>query len=130
MVLKNDYSLQRYNGDIGVVIAPGIVSFLEPDGEIRHIPAIRLPEHVVAFAITVHKSQGSEWDEVAFVLPNRASGLLTRELVYTAISRAKFTLKVFGSRVVLNTSIGQRAERATGLVDVVRARLEQRPSLA
>lgn len=130
MVLKNDYSLQRYNGDIGVVIAPGIVSFLEPDGEIRHIPAIRLPEHVVAFAITVHKSQGSEWDEVAFVLPNRASGLLTRELVYTAISRAKSTLKVFGSRVVLNTSIGQRAKRATGLVDVVRARLEQRPSLA
>lgn len=124
MILKNDYNLQRFNGDIGVVTEPGVVSFLEADGSIRHLPAVRLPEHMIAFAITVHKSQGSEWQEVAVVLPEHSSRLLTRELVYTAISRAKSTLRIFGGRSVLNDAIAQRAERATGLVDIVSALLQ------
>lgn len=125
LILRNDYSLDRFNGDIGVVIVGEHVSFLEPDGSITHIPAGRLPEHMAAFAITVHKSQGSEWRNVAFLLPQQPSQLLTRELVYTAISRAKNNLYIYGAESILHTSIKQRAERATGLVDVTLARLER-----
>lgn len=123
LVLKNDYALNRYNGDIGVVIVPGYVSFLNPDGAVQHVPTVRLPEHMAAFAITVHKSQGSEWDEVALLLPNRPSRLLSRELLYTAISRARSLLTLYGSEPVLHAAIGRRADRATGLVAIGETRL-------
>lgn len=123
MILRNDYSLQRYNGDIGVVTAPGVVSFPTADGGVQHIAVSRLPEHAIAFAITVHKSQGSEWEKVSVLLPPQPSRILTRELIYTAISRAKNQIEILGSPPILASSIRHKANRATGLVDVVSAQL-------
>lgn len=127
MIQRNDYSLKRYNGDIGVVTAPGIVSFPTAEGGVQHISVSRLPEHAIAFAITVHKSQGSEWEHVAVLFPPQPSRILTRELVYTAISRARETIEIFGSSKVLAGAIVQKANRATGLVDVVSAQLRAHP---
>lgn len=126
MILRNDYSLQRYNGDIGVVTSPGIVSFPKEDGGIQHVAVARLPEHRVAFAITVHKSQGSEWQDVRFLLPPQPSRILTRELVYTAISRAKERIDILGSAEVLKRGLAHKADRATGLVDVISAHVQAR----
>lgn len=123
LIWRNDYTLGRFNGDIGVVVEPGLVSFREDDGSVRHIAAARLPLHQVAFAITVHKSQGSEWQDVAFILPVHDAGLLTKQLVYTALSRAKVGLQVYGDASVLGRAIRRGAERASGLVDVVQALL-------
>src|SRR5690625_673112 len=123
MVLENDYTLQRYNGDIGVVIAPNLVAFNKETGGIQYVPVSRLPEHTLAFGITVHKSQGSEWNDVRFVLPAQPSRILTRELVYTAISRARERIQIVGSKATLGRAIAHKADRATGLIDVISAQL-------
>lgn len=127
LIWRNDYALGRFNGDIGVVVEPGLVSFREDDGSVRHIAAARLPLHQVAFAITVHKSQGSEWRDVAFLLPAHDARLLTKQLVYTALSRAKSGLRVYGDAGVLHRSIRRSAERASGLVEVVHDLLQHTP---
>ena len=75
--------------------------------------SIRAAETV--FATTVHKSQGSEFASIALVLPEEASPVLSRELVYTAISRARESLTVFASRAVLSEAIARRIERSSGL---------------
>src|SRR5699024_1654191 len=115
MILRNDYSLGRYNGDIGVVTTPHTVSFPTEDGGVQHISAARLPEYRLAFAITVHKSQGSEWRDVRVMLPPKPSRILTRELLYTAISRAKEHIEIFGDSATLRAAIERKADRATGL---------------
>lgn len=123
MILRNDYNLGRYNGDIGVVTTPNTVSFPTEDGGVQHIAPARLPEHRLAFAITVHKSQGSEWRDVRVLLPPNPSRILTRELLYTAISRAKTHIEILGDAQTLRAAIERKADRATGLVDVISAQL-------
>ena len=92
---RNDHGLRLYNGDLGLVV-PGLeghheVLFRAPDGSARRLPPGRLPDHETAFAMTVHKSQGSEFDEICLVLPppSSAPGLAGREMLYTAITRAR-----------------------------------------
>ncbi len=94
IVTRNDHGLRLYNGDLGIVVDdidghPRVV-FAGEDG-VRSLPAARLPEHESAYALTVHKSQGSEFDRIALVLPPApaAAGLAGRELLYTAITRAR-----------------------------------------
>lgn len=125
IVTANDYASELFNGDAGVV-APRpedptgrlAVHFRTRDASgVRTVAVSRLPEHDTAYALTVHKSQGSEFEEVALVLPSRPSPLLTRELVYTAITRARRRVTVYGSESVLRTAIGRRIERASGLRD-------------
>lgn len=121
MVLQNDYQLQRFNGDIGVVIDDGIVSFPNADGSVQYVPISRMPLYRVSYAMTVHKSQGSEWEHVTILLPERATRLLSRELLYTALSRAKRQVKILGDHTVLERFITTIANRATGLPDIFSA---------
>ena len=88
-----------------------------PDGSHRAIAPARLPAHETAFASTVHKAQGSEFDEVVLLLPARASRVLTRELVYTAVTRARKRVTLLGNAAILREAIGTRVERASGLAE-------------
>jgi exodeoxyribonuclease V alpha subunit len=123
MVTRNDYDLGLFNGDVGVMArdAEGLagVFFPAPDGEVRRIAPARLPEHESVYAMTVHKSQGSEFDSVVLMLPERASPLLSRELIYTAVTRARSRVAIYGPREVLRRAIEQRIARASGLRDAL-----------
>ena len=94
IITRNDHELRLYNGDLGIVVddedSRPLAVFAHAGG-VRLLPAARLPEHETAYALTVHKSQGSEFDRIALVLPPAAaaSGLAGRELLYTAITRAR-----------------------------------------
>ncbi len=119
MVTRNDYALGLFNGDIGIALpdARGAlrVWFRGADGQLRAVAPAALPPHDTAFALTVHKSQGSEFDEAALVLPAGFGRVLSRELVYTAITRARSRVQVIGPRAVLAQAIAARTRRDTGL---------------
>jgi exodeoxyribonuclease V alpha subunit len=121
MVTRNDASLGVFNGDIGVVLgSPGGGSLLRAyflDGAgLRSVSVGRLADVETAFAMTVHKSQGSEFEHVLLVLPDEDSPGLTRELVYTGITRAQraFTL-VAGKAGLLTAASGRLTRRVSGL---------------
>ncbi|CAN0619519.1 RecBCD enzyme subunit RecD [Burkholderia multivorans] len=119
MVTRNDYALGLFNGDIGIALpdAHGVlrVWFKRADGTARAVSTAALPPHETAFALTVHKSQGSEFDEAALVLPAAFGRVLTRELVYTAVTRARARVQVIGARRVLAQAIATRTRRDSGL---------------
>jgi len=120
LVTRNDYQLRLYNGDIGILLpdpANGslLAWFIGPDGSLRHIPPARLPEYEAAFAMTVHKSQGSEFDNVLLLLPDKESPVLTRELVYTGLTRARSRVEVWFNESVLRAAIARRIQRGSGL---------------
>ncbi|MBX3181918.1 MAG: exodeoxyribonuclease V subunit alpha [Polyangiaceae bacterium] len=138
LVTQNDYQLGLFNGDAGViargpgrelrawfpadVAAPGAQLLEAPVGDVhavRSVLAARLPPHETAYAMTVHKSQGSEFERVLFVLPTQASPLLTRELLYTAVTRARRHVTVLGSRALFAESVKQRIQRASGLSEAL-----------
>lgn len=123
MISVNDYRVGLYNGDTGVVRADGpgrtAVYFSLPGGAVRKIHPLRLPEHETVYATTVHKSQGSEFDEVVLVLPDRPLPLMTRELLYTAVTRAKKRVVVCGTEPVFREAAARRTERVSGLRDLL-----------
>ena len=124
LVTRNDYTLMLFNGDIGVTLPdPAMdrlcVHFPGPAGQSRALAPQRLPEHETAYALTVHKSQGSEFDEVLLILPERDSPVLTRELLYTALTRARNRIVVCGRAEVIATAVGRRIRRASGLRDAL-----------
>jgi len=121
MVTRNDYATGVYNGDIGLTLPdparPGSLRVWFADGDvIRSVLATRLRDVETAFAMTVHKSQGSEFTHTAMVLPREINAVLARELVYTGITRARefFTL-VSPNQAVLGEAIAERTQRASGL---------------
>jgi exodeoxyribonuclease V alpha subunit len=119
MVTRNDYALGLFNGDIGIAL-PGAdgalrVIFRSADGGLRAVSPAALPPHDTAFALTVHKSQGSEFDRAVLMLPSAFSRVLSRELVYTAITRARERVEVVGSRAVLMRAIATPTQRDSGL---------------
>jgi exodeoxyribonuclease V alpha subunit len=120
IVLRNDYVLKLFNGDIGIVLpdADGelAVYFPDPDAGLRTVAPMRLPEHETAFAMTVHKSQGSEFDAVIVSLPAEKNRVLTRELLYTAVTRARERVTILGSRNIVQTTIETRTDRDSGLL--------------
>jgi exodeoxyribonuclease V alpha subunit len=123
IVTRNDYQLGLFNGDVGVIThaadgAP-LCHFVDQEGRLRSLPPGRLPPHETVFAMTVHKSQGSEFDRVALVLPERVSAVATRELVYTGITRARHRVELFARAEVLSAAIARRTERASGLRDAL-----------
>lgn len=120
VVTRNDYQLGLYNGDVGVITDAGRSALFAAAGAARAVPVARLPAHETVYAMTVHKSQGSELDEVAVVLPPRLSPVLTRELIYTAVTRARQRVQLFGSAEILRAAVGRRVERASGLADMLR----------
>lgn len=123
MILRNDYNLKLFNGDIGIVLPKGSgsdelrVFFLQTDGSVRAVLPGRLPEHEVAYAMTIHKSQGSEFAQVALALPSEISylPLLTKELLYTGITRAKQEITLFSSEKSLKHAIVSKTRRESGL---------------
>jgi exodeoxyribonuclease V alpha subunit len=122
LVLSNDYGLQLYNGDTGVVIATGagrVSAAFERQGGVLEFRPARLAAVDTVYAMTVHKSQGSQFATAAVVLPDPASPLLTRELLYTAITRARERLILVGTEAAVRTAVARPVARASGL----RARL-------
>ena len=117
MVRQNDYALGLFNGDIGICLHTeyGLRVFFESEEGFRPFAPARLPSHDSAFAMTVHKSQGSEFSEVLLVLPEQPSPLLTRSLFYTGITRAKHKVEIWGLPARLSEAVATRAERAAGL---------------
>lgn len=123
MVRQNDYALGLFNGDIGICLQTeyGLRVYFESGGSgedgYRPFAPARLPSHDSAFAMTVHKSQGSEFSEVLLVLPEQPSPLLTRSLFYTGITRAKHRVEIWGLPPRLGEAVATRAERAAGLAE-------------
>jgi exodeoxyribonuclease V alpha subunit len=91
------------------------VYFPQPSGAYRTIWPGRLPAHDTVYAMTVHKSQGSEFGRSVLVLPERPSPVLSRELIYTALSRAVHALEIWGSQDILSLAVSQQARRKSGL---------------
>lgn len=145
MISRNDYELNLFNGDIGIAMmvegkAEGMadgrkgkkelrVCFATEDisahssahaqPKVRQLLPTRLPSHETAFAMTVHKSQGSEFADVALVLPDNHSPVISRELIYTAITRGKNSFSLYSNDEVLAAGVNSQIERASGLRDLL-----------
>jgi exodeoxyribonuclease V alpha subunit len=128
LVTENDYGLGLYNGDTGVVIADGdgrLSAAFERHGALAEFSPTRLAAVDTVYAMTVHKSQGSQFDTAAVLLPDAASPILTRELLYTAVTRARNELILVGDEAAVRAAVGRPVARASGLA----ARLSRsRPS--
>ncbi|OOG57262.1 exodeoxyribonuclease V subunit alpha [Rhodanobacter sp. C03] len=132
MLTRNDYSLGLANGDVGICLRlPDerghlclSVAFLASatagstsSTRIRHVVPARLGEVATVYAMTVHKSQGSEFEHTALVLPTEASNVLTRELLYTGITRARRWFSLLGSEAIVDLATRQRTRRYSGLAE-------------
>jgi len=117
MIIENDYSLNLYNGETGLILGDDELKacFSIETDVVRKITPARLPDHVPAYAMTVHKSQGSEFDHVLFVLPESDSQILTRELFYTAVTRAKSKLTIISTKDAVRKCLSSKIERSSGL---------------
>ena len=124
MVLRNDHVLKLFNGDIGISLPDEqgelMVYFADAAGGLRAVAPVRLPVHQTAFAMTVHKSQGSEFDEVLVLLPAQRSRVVSRELLYTAVTRARHRVSICASAEVLSAAIQSPTRRQAGLLDRLR----------
>ena len=134
MITRNDYELGLYNGDIGITLSGRETDDAElfvyfpgtwngngngTGDELKALNPHRLSEHATVYAMTVHKSQGSEFDHVVLVLPDKNSPVLTRELIYTAVTRARKKVSIVGSETVLRWAISRKIRRTSGLRDAL-----------
>ena len=121
MATGNDYALRLYNGDSGIVRRNAnnqlAAVFAGPDGKPRWLACERLNMVETAFATTIHKSQGSEFDQVLAILPEQGSPVLSRELLYTAVTRAKTKVTLVASVAALEIAVERRTRRFSGLAD-------------
>lgn len=120
LIGANDYRLGLFNGDVGLVrhdTHGSAECWFPGDPDPRAVPAARIALSEPAFAMTVHKSQGSEYEHVLLVLPEPPSPLLTRELFYTGATRARRTLTVLGSEAAIRCAVSQPTIRYSGLAD-------------
>ena len=128
IITMNDYQLKLFNGDVGIVFpdedAEGQlrVYFPAEGGGFRKLLTGRLKDYETVYAMTVHKSQGSEFDHVTLILPDRSSKVVTRELVYTAITRAKKSVEVWGVEQTFHDALSQTTCRESGLKDMLSQR--------
>lgn len=131
MIERNDAALGLFNGDIGIAMKGENgelrVFFPLPNGETKDVTPSRLPPHETAYAMTVHKSQGSEFDHTALVLPNHYLPVLTRELVYTAITRARQRLSLYTDIKVLCRAVKTPTQRYSGLEERISALMNGDP---
>ncbi|MBE2897113.1 exodeoxyribonuclease V subunit alpha [Pasteurellaceae bacterium HPA106] len=119
MITENDSAIGLYNGDVGLCLRNENgqlkVWFEKGQGEFVAFSPSRIPAFEPTFMMTVHKSQGSEFEKTVLVLPPTMAPLVTRELLYTAITRAKETFSVFGSKIVWEAGVRQPVSRRSGL---------------
>lgn len=130
MLLKNDYRLELFNGEVGVLVKPhyqygqsdfelssgDYALFPGKEGEVRQIPALLLPTFEHAYCLSVHKSQGSEFDHLLLLLPS-GSEHFGRELLYTGVTRARRQLTVWGEDEVLRKAIQLKNRRLSGITE-------------
>ncbi|WP_438971885.1 ATP-binding domain-containing protein, partial [Methylophaga sp.] len=118
MITQNDYRQHLFNGDVGMLLRDddGKLKACFDFGEaLRWVNLNRLPAHETVFAMTVHKSQGSEFDAVSILMPDEISPILNRELLYTAITRARKTVAILATEQVLRHTVHRRHQRESGL---------------
>jgi exodeoxyribonuclease V alpha subunit len=117
LVTHNDYELGLYNGDTGVIVAAGdrLTAAFERSGELVSFTPTRLDAVETVYAMTIHKSQGSQFNTAAVVLPDPASRILTRELLYTAVTRARERLILVGTEEMVRAAVERPVARASGL---------------
>ena len=124
MIVQNDYEQGLFNGDVGIY-GPGgrrggTVYFSSGEGAMRGIAPEQLPPYETAFAITVHKAQGSEFETIALVLAEQRSLILTRELFYTGITRARSFVHLFASESIVKDTVKRKLRRHSGLRERLR----------
>lgn len=125
LIRTNDYQLRLFNGDVGLILRDAESGgelrafFLDAEGCLRRVLPARLPAHETTFAMTVHKSQGSEFPRVLLILPERNVAVLTRELVYTGLTRARTEVELWAHAGTLRTAILRRTARSSGLRDAL-----------
>lgn len=120
MITRNDYDMGLFNGDVGITLEDPEdralrVFFPDEVAGFRKVHPTRIGEHETVYAMTVHKSQGSEFETVLLLLPDRDNPILTRELVYTGITRSRKKVSVWGSEPVFKRAVGKRVTRISGL---------------
>ena len=131
MIRENSTSMRLFNGDTGLVLRTKSADNEDPllrvffagadgsGGNYRSFATARMPEHDTAYAMTIHKSQGSEFETVVVVLPPEDSPLLSRELLYTAVTRARQKIIVVANEEILAIAVARRAMRQSGLRDAL-----------
>ena len=134
MIVENDHRLGLYNGDIGVVLPnqPHVdaehdanallrVWFVGEDGKFKHFLSGQLPTHETVYAMTTHKSQGSEFERVILCMPapetDAQRSLLSKELFYTGVTRAKQSFVLMSEPSAIHHAVNQRCIRASGLAE-------------
>ena len=132
LVTRNDYGLELFNGDIGICLKDPDpdsegggdlkVWFERPDGGLKSYSPHCLPQCETVFAMTIHKSQGSEFDEVVVVLPEEDNKILSRELLYTAVTRAKRAVRLVAEKEVLQLAVSRNTLRYSGLAEFLAGR--------
>jgi len=121
MILQNDYNLQLFNGDVGIIMKEKTgdqslwAFFRNEQGKLRKINPARLPELETVWAMTVHKSQGSEFDRIMLILSEHDFPVITRELIYTGITRARRLVRIWAGQEVLAKAVSRRISRQSGL---------------
>ena len=118
LITENDYELGLYNGDTGVIVqSPGeqMSAVFERGGELLSFSPLRLGAVETVYAMTIHKSQGSQFDTAAILLPPASSRILTRELLYTAVTRARERLIIVGEEQTIRAAVARPVARASGL---------------
>ncbi len=124
LVSNNDYALDVYNGEFGVVVRQGVRRrvFISGSGQLRDFAPGRLDAVETMHAMTIHKAQGSQARRVTVLLPEEGSRLLTRELFYTAITRAQDHVRLVGTEAGVRAAVDRPAQRASGLAERVASR--------
>lgn len=125
MILQNDYRLRLFNGDVGVILRDPEENnqlhafFRDEQNAVRKYLPSRLPQFETAWAMTVHKSQGSEFEKVLLILSDRDVPLITRELIYTGITRAVKNVDIWAGEDLLTRAVSRRISRQSGLADAL-----------
>lgn len=128
LIARNDYALDLFNGDVGVVWeGEAVISTPGREQTQRRVPLPQLPDARTAWAMSVHKSQGSEFDTAIVVLPERDLPILSRELLYTAVTRARKRVLLVGSEAVLRAAVQRTARRGSGLAERLLGDAERAP---
>jgi exodeoxyribonuclease V alpha subunit len=120
MITRNDYSLRLFNGDVGIALpdaadAGRLKVYFGAGEDVRTFAPSRLPDYETVYAMTVHKAQGSEFRDVVMILPSEMSPIMSRELVYTGISRAMSRIEIWGNEGVFTEAVERRLVRASAL---------------
>jgi exodeoxyribonuclease V alpha subunit len=117
LVTANDYEMSLYNGDTGVIVQTpdGVRAAFARGAAAKLYPPVRLDAIQTVHAMTVHRAQGSQFDAVSFVVPPADSPLLSRELLYTAVTRARRQVFLIGSEEAIRRAVLRPANRASGL---------------